>query len=73
MAIPLALLRTLTSALLRALSYAEVHTGVPAIVVAAIVLVVGFRLFKKSLRFAIEVAVVVGLLGLASFFGWVRF
>jgi len=73
MAIPLALSRTLTSMLVRAFSWAEVHTGVPAIVVAALVLVVGFRLFKKSLRFALEVAVVVGLLGLASFFGWVRF
>lgn len=45
----------------------------PAIVVAGVVLVVGFRLFKKSLRFAVEVGVVVGLLGMASLLGWIRF
>ena len=57
----------------QALAWAEVHTGLPAIVVAAIVLVVGFKLFKRSLRFAVEVAVVVGVLGIASALGWVRF
>lgn len=67
------LVRPLTKAARHLLAYAEAHSGVPAIVVAAVVLVVGFRLFKKSLRFALEVAVVVGLLGLASFLGWVRF
>jgi len=62
-----------TKAVKHAVAYAESHTGVPAIVVAAIVLVVGFRLFKRSLRFALEVALVVGLLGAASLLGWVRF
>ncbi len=57
----------------RAAAWAEEHTGVPAIVVAAVALLVGFRVFKRSLRFALEVAVVVGLLGLVSALGWVRF
>lgn len=73
MALPIGLLRPFTKTAKHLFAYAEAHTGLPAIVVAAIVLVVGFRLFKKSLRFAVEVAVVVGLLGAASFFGWVRF
>ncbi|HQY65038.1 MAG: hypothetical protein IPQ09_04550 [Myxococcales bacterium] len=57
----------------QALAWAEEHTGVPAIVVAAALLVAGYKLLKRTARFALEVALVVGLLGLASALGWVRF
>jgi uncharacterized membrane protein YGL010W len=56
-----------------ALAWAEAHTGVPAIVFAAALLVAGYKLLKRTARFALEVALVVGLLGLASALGWVRF
>jgi hypothetical protein len=47
------------------------HTGLPAVLVAAIVLVVGWHLFRRSLRFVVEVVVAVALLLVATRCGWI--
>ena len=48
------------------------HTGLPALVVAAVLVVVGYRILKKSARFAVEVALVAALLVAATGAGWIR-
>ena len=48
------------------------HTGVPAVVVAAILIAVGYRILKRSARFAVEVMVVTLALVAASELGWIR-
>ena len=58
-----------SKALVRWLS---VHTGVPALLVAAVLLCVGYRLLKRSARFALEVAAVALALVAASELGWIR-
>jgi hypothetical protein len=58
-----------TKGLVRWLS---LHTGLPAVVVAAAVLVVGFRLMKRTARFAVEVVAVAIALAVASKLGWIR-
>lgn len=57
----------------QALATASRHTGVPALVVAAAAVVLGYRVLKRSARFAVEVAVVVAVLAGASYAGWLRF
>ena len=52
--------------------FASQHTGVPAVVVAAVLLVLGWRLLKKSLRFVVEVALVTAALFAATQLGWIR-
>ena len=39
-----------------AVRWLSLHTGLPALVVAAVLVVVGYRILKKSARFAVEVA-----------------
>ncbi|MDB4945488.1 MAG: hypothetical protein JWP97_5022 [Labilithrix sp.] len=56
-----------------AVRWLSVHTGVPALVVAAVLVVVGYRVLKKSLRFFLEVALVAALLVAAAHAGWLRF
>ena len=53
-----------------ALRWGSQHTGLPVILVAAIALVVSFRLFKRTLRFVVEVVLCVALLAFATSFGW---
>ncbi len=48
------------------------HTGLPAVVVAAVVLVVSLRLARRWARFVVEVAVAAGVLVRATRFGWIR-
>jgi hypothetical protein len=48
------------------------HSGVPALLVAALLLVIGWRLLKKSARFFAEVAVVTAALFAATQLGWIR-
>lgn len=48
------------------------HTGLPALVVAAALVVIGYRLLKRSFRFAVEVAVVGLVLAAANELGWLR-
>ncbi len=55
-----------------ALHWASEHTGLPVILVAAIALVSSFRLFRRTLRFAIEVVVCVALLAFATTLGWIH-
>ena len=55
-----------------ALRWCAHHTGVPVIIVAAIALVISVRLAKRWARFAVEVAVALGILLVATRLGWVQ-
>ena len=55
-----------------ALRWLSVHTGIPALVVAAILVVVGWRILKKSLRIVVEIVLVGALLFAATQAGWLR-
>ncbi len=57
----------------RALEWVAGHTGVPAIVVAAVLTVVLYRLAKRSLRFVVQVSVVLAVLAVMAHFGLLRF
>jgi hypothetical protein len=52
--------------------YLSQHTGLPALLIAAVLVAVGYRLLKKSARFAVEVAAVALVLVAASELGWIR-
>ncbi len=54
------------------LAWGSKHTGLPVVVVAAVVLVVSFRVARHLARFAFQVAVVAALLVVATRLGWVR-
>lgn len=54
-----------------ALAWASRHSGLPVIVVAAIAVVVSWRIFKRTMRFTVEVVAVVVLLLLATRLGWI--
>jgi hypothetical protein len=55
-----------------AIRWLSLHTGAPALVVAAVLVVVGYRILKKSARFAVEVALVAAGLVAATQAGWIR-
>lgn len=55
-----------------AVRWVSQHTGVPALIVAATLVVGGYRVLRRSMRFAIEVAVVAAALLAASHLGWIR-
>ena len=57
----------------QALQWVSAHTGVPAIIVTAILVVVLYRIAKKSLRFVAQVSVVLALLALLAHYGLLRF
>jgi hypothetical protein len=63
--------KSMENALRFAVRWVSLHTGVPALLVAAL-LVVGYRLLKKSARFMVEVALVAALLVAATHAGWLR-
>jgi hypothetical protein len=67
----LALGRAVFEVCRHALRAASRHTGVPAILIAAIALVVSRRVVRLAVRFAIEVAVVALALVAATMLGWV--
>jgi hypothetical protein len=48
------------------------HTGLPVIVVAAIAVVLSWRLFKSTIRFAVQVLVTLIALIAATRLGWIR-
>lgn len=52
-----------------AIRYASQHTGVPAVVVAAVLVCVGYRVLRRSARWAIEVVAVTVALAAATRFG----
>jgi hypothetical protein len=61
------------SALREGVSLASRHTGVPAVLVAAMALVVSWRMAKRVARFAAETALVCAALIAATALGWIRF
>jgi hypothetical protein len=60
------------SALRSLVRYLAGHTGIPALLVAALLVVVGYRLLKRTARFAIEVCAIALVLAAASELGWLR-
>ncbi len=54
-----------------ALRWGAHHTGLPVVLFAAIVLVASWHLFRRSLRFAVEVALAVAALLVATRLGWI--
>lgn len=48
------------------------HTGLPVIVVAALALLVGWRVLRRTARFLVQIAVVASLLAGAEAMGWIR-
>jgi hypothetical protein len=58
-------------ALRAAVRWGAAHTGLPAVLVAAIAVVAGWHLFRRSLRFVVEVVVAVALLLVAARCGWI--
>jgi hypothetical protein len=63
---------TLSSSGRFAVRWLSLHTGLPALVVGAVLVVVGYRILKKSARFAVEVALVAALLVAATSAGWIH-
>lgn len=55
-----------------ALRWGSHYTGLPVILVAAIALVVSWRIFRRSLRFVVEVTIAVALLLVATRIGWIH-
>ena len=54
-----------------ALRWGAHHSGLPIVLVAAVALVVSWRLLKKASRLAVEVAVAAALLVVATRLGWI--
>jgi hypothetical protein len=52
--------------------FLSLHTGLPALLVAAVLLVVGYRMLKRTARFVVEVAAIAGTLLVATELGWIR-
>ncbi|MCL2779744.1 MAG: hypothetical protein FWD73_17265 [Polyangiaceae bacterium] len=52
--------------------WVSVHTGLPALIVTALLVVLGLRLAKKTTRFVAQVAVVTLALVAATSLGWIR-
>jgi len=50
----------------------SMHTGLPALFVTALLVVVGFRLLKRTTRFAAQVAVVTLALVAVTTLGWIH-
>ena len=54
-----------------ALRWGSLHSGLPVVVVAAILVVVSWRLAKRTARLAVEVTVVTAMLLAATRMGWI--
>jgi hypothetical protein len=54
-----------------ALRWGSQHSGLPVVVVAAIVVVVSWKLARKAARLAVEVTVATALLLVATRLGWI--
>jgi hypothetical protein len=61
-----------TAALSRGLGLIAKHTGVPVVLVAALALVISFRLARKAARLAVELTVALGFVIAATRLGWIR-
>jgi hypothetical protein len=55
-----------------AVRYLSQHTGVPALLVAAVLVAVGYRLLKRSFRFLMEVTLVAAALVAMTELGWIQ-
>jgi hypothetical protein len=53
-----------------ALRWAAHHSGLPMVLVAAIALVLSWRLIKRTFRLAVEVLIALALLVMATRMGW---
>lgn len=62
---------SLLAACRHTLRLASRHTGVPAVVIAAVALVLSRRIVRAAARLALEVAVVVAALLAATMLGWI--
>jgi hypothetical protein len=49
------------------------HTGIPAVLVAAVALVLAYRLARRSLHLVVEVTLAFALVLAATKAGWLRF
>jgi hypothetical protein len=56
-----------------ALHWISNHTGVPIVVVAALAIVITWKVFKAGLHLIVSVAIVTAALVVATNLGWVRF
>jgi hypothetical protein len=65
-------LKAVTAGGRHALHWASAHTGLPVVVVAALALVLTWRVAKRTAHLVIEVAVAVALLMIATKLGWIR-
>jgi hypothetical protein len=54
-----------------ALRWGSHHSGLPVVVVAALALVLSYRLAKRAARLAVEVVVATTLLLVATRLGWI--
>jgi hypothetical protein len=54
-----------------ALRWGAHHTGLPVVLFTAIALVASWHVFRRTLRFAVQVAIAVAALLLASRLGWI--
>ena len=54
------------------LRHVSEHTGIPIVVVAAVALVMSFRIAKRSIRFIVEVGLALVLVVAATELGWIR-
>ena len=54
-----------------ALRWGSAHSGLPVVIVAALAVVVSWRLAKRSARLAVEVTVVTVMLLMATRLGWI--
>ncbi len=55
-----------------AVRFLSQHTGVPALLVAALLVVLSYRVLRRTARFFVEVAAIAATLLLASELGWIR-
>lgn len=61
---------TLARGLRGAVRWGAHHTGLPVILVAAIALVLSWRILKGTLRLSVEVVIALALLVVATRLGW---
>jgi hypothetical protein len=54
-----------------ALRWGAHHTGLPVVLFTAVALVASWHVFRRTLRFAVEVAIAIAALLLASRLGWI--
>ena len=57
---------------MRGVRWLSLWSGLPALVVSALAVVVGWRLLRKTLRLLVEVALVSAALFAATELGWIK-